>query len=250
MTREFLRQWINTLAPVRHWLGLFRLPRYVRHWQTYQRLSGRRLRLSDSYPVLTDWVSATPFDPHYFYQGAWLARRLAARTPGLHVDVGSSVLAMSVLSGHVPTVFVDYRPLKAKLKNLQSLAGSILSLPFASGGIASLSCLHVLEHIGLGRYGDPLDPEGSSKAAGELVRVVALGGSLYLAVPVGKPRICFNAHRIFSPTDVSFMFPGLTLVEFSWVDDAGCLHVAGRPEDAVDAHYACGLYEFAREDND
>lgn len=246
---ELLRKWIGTLAPARHWFGLFFLPRFVRHWQVYQRLSGQRLRLRDSYPILTDWVTATPFDPHYFYQGAWLARKFADRLPGLHVDVGSSVLTMSVLSGQVPTVFVDYRPLKAKLTNLQSIAGSLLTLPFANGSIASLSCLHVLEHIGLGRYGDPVDPEGSSKAAGELVRVVALEGRLYLAVPVGRPRVCFNAHRIFSPTEISSMFPSLTLVEFSWVDDAGCLHMTGRPEDAEDAKYACGLYEFVRIEN-
>ncbi|OGR04995.1 MAG: hypothetical protein A2511_09850 [Deltaproteobacteria bacterium RIFOXYD12_FULL_50_9] len=247
---EFLRKWINALVPVRHWLGLIYLPRYARHWQIFQRLSGHRLRLRDSYPVLTDWVPATPFDPHYFYQGAWLARKIAALSPALHIDVGSSVLTMSVLSGHVPTVFVDYRPLKARLTNLHSIAGSIVSLPFATRGIASLSSLHVLEHIGLGRYGDSLDPEGSSKAARELARVVAPDGRLFIAVPIGRPRVCFNAHRIFSPTAVPPLFPGLGLLDFSWVDDAGCLHEAGRPEDAADQNYGCGLYEFVREDND
>jgi hypothetical protein len=27
----------------------------------------------------------------------------------------------------------------------------------------SLSCLHALEHFGLGRYGDPIDPRGHEK---------------------------------------------------------------------------------------
>jgi hypothetical protein len=57
----------------------------------------------------------------------------------------------------------------------------------------------VVEHIGLGRYGDPLDPEGSVKAFLELKRIVQPGGDLYVSVPVDDVnRIYFNAHRAFA----------------------------------------------------
>lgn len=244
----FLR-WLGIFLPLRQWLGLAYLGRYARHWLVFQSASGGQLKLRDSYPCLTDWVPSTPFDPHYFYQGAWLARKIAARLPGLHVDIGSSVLTISVLSAHATTVFMDYRSLKVKLPNLHSIAGSVVHLPFARQGIDSLSCMHVLEHIGLGRYGDPIDPEGSRKAATELASVVGPGGRLYLTVPVGRSRVCFNAHRVFPPQEILDMFPGLRLISFSWVDDAGILHESGKPQDADEEEYACGLYEFEGKKN-
>src|SRR5207253_10606962 len=69
----------------------------------------------------------------------------------------------------------------------------LLSLPFADRSVESLSCLHVAEHVGLGRYGDELDPEGTVKAARELQRVVAPAGRLYFALPVGRPRTEFRS---------------------------------------------------------
>lgn len=238
--------WLLVFGEPRKFLSWGFLPRYVRHWAEYQAISSKGLRLVDSYPCLTDWVSSTPYDPHYFFQGAWLSRRLASASPGLHVDIGSSVLTVGVISAFIPTVFMDYRPLNAKLPNLLSIGGSIVSMPFANASIKSLSCMHVLEHIGLGRYGDPLDPDGPRKATAELSRVLSKGGRLYLTTPVGRERVCFNAHRVFSPMGLLDMLPELSLRKFSWVDDAGQLHVDGCPEDAVKNEYACGFYEFEK----
>lgn len=222
------------------------VPRYISHWRRFRSMSGEYLRFSDSYPCLADWVSATPFDPHYLYQGGWLARRIAAARPRLHVDVGSSVQTLSVLSAQVPTVFVDYRPLNARLDNLSCVGGNVISLPFADASLQSLSCMHVIEHIGLGRYGDPLDPAGAAKAAGELQRVLAPGGKLYLTAPVGRERVCFNAHRVFSPHTFQKLMPSLTLTEFSWVGDDGAFHERGEQIDAAGLDYGCGLYVFEK----
>ena len=237
-------RWLLVFADPRKLLSWIYLPRYVKHWHQYQAKSDERLRLKDSYPCLTDWLPSTPYDPHYFFQGAWLARCLAAVKPAQHVDIGSSVLTLSVLSAHVPTLFVDFRPLKVDISNLQCVAGNVVSLPFANAALQSLSCMHVLEHIGLGRYGDPVDPDGSRKAAAELARVLSPGGKLYLTVPVGRSRICFNAHRVFAPQEIPSMFPGLHLINFSWVDDHGYYHESAQPQDASTDEYACGLYEF------
>src|SRR4051812_43996008 len=196
-TASLLRNWVLAFLTPRPLVGALYLPRYLSHWRAYSRRAGKRAaRFADSYPCLGDWTSATPFDAHYFYQGAWLARRLAARRPTEHVDVGSSALMLSVLSATTPVRHFDFRPLQAALPGLQCAAGDILALPLAAGSVASLSCLHVIEHIGLGRYGDPIDPEGSARAARELARVLAPGGRLYLSVPVGRERTCFNAHRV------------------------------------------------------
>lgn len=243
-----------SLQAVVRWLLLFvdpqkisswsRLPRLMSHWRQFQSLSSERLRIADSYPCLVDWVSSTPFDPHYFFQAAWLARKLAEERPGKHVDIGSDIRMINVLSAFIPTEFLDYRPLQVTLSGLTCNADNLLALSRTDSSIDSLSCLHVIEHVGLGRYGDPIDPEGSRKAAAELKRVLAPGGRLYVSVPVGRERVCFNAHRVFDPDKVAALFPGLHLETFSFVDDAGAYHETARTQDAAGSEYACGMFIF------
>jgi SAM-dependent methyltransferase len=242
-----LRNWVMAFLAPRPLVGALYLPRYFRHWREYSSRAGNAApRFADSYPCLGDWTSTTPFDAHYFYQGAWLARRVAARRPAQHVDVGSSALTLSVLSATTHTLHIDYRPLAAEIPGLRCVSGDILDLPLADASVESLSCLHVIEHIGLGRYGDSLDPGGSSRAAGQLARVLGKGGRLYLSVPVGRERTCFNAHRVFAAETVAGMFVPLRLESFSLVDDAGRFHELALPEAARDLEYGCGMFEFSR----
>lgn len=223
------------------------VPRYFSDWFAYQDAAlGQTLSFKDSYPCLADGVKATPFDPHYFFQAAWLARRLQESRPSFHVDVGSSAMMVNVLSAGMNMAFVDYRPLRVRLSNLSSLAGDIVRLPFRDACIASLSCLHVIEHVGLGRYGDPINPAGSQLAAAELQRVLQPGGRLFLSVPVGRERVCFNAHRVFSPGTVRAFFPELQLKSFSLVDDSGQLNEEVPLEAGVSLDYGCGLFEFVK----
>jgi SAM-dependent methyltransferase len=201
---------------------------------------------SDVYPCLSDRLAKTPFDPHYFFQGAWLSRRLAQHRPESHVDIGSSVMMVSVLSAQVPVVFVDYRPLQVNLPGILSVGGDLKRLPFVDAGLASVSSLHVIEHVGLGRYGDSLDPDGSRAAARELARVVRPAGRLYLSVPVGRERVCFNAHRVFAPSTIVSYFSGMQLQGFGLVDDAGRFRNDAPFEAAADLDYGCGMFEFVK----
>jgi len=245
--KTIARHWILAFLYPRPFIGLFYLPRFIKHLLRYNRFDGaQKIRLADMQPCLGDWTPHTPFDAHYFYQGAWLARKLRAANTEKHVDIGSSVLTMSVLSAHVETTFVDYRPLQVSLPGLTSIAGNILDLPFEDGSVNSLSCLHVIEHIGLGRYGDPIDPQGSVKAANELQRIVHSGGRLLLSLPIGRERICFNAHRVHAPATVLAMFPRMKLIEFSYVDDAGHYHEAKPIEEASHLEYGCGMFYFEK----
>src|SRR5580700_1032824 len=204
---EFAKRWASAVADWRRLVSLRYLPLYLTDWFAFRRQSGSwSVKAADSYPCLADRLPATPFDPHYFYQGNWLARRLADAKPRQHVDIGSSVLTIGVLSAHVPTIFVDYRPLVVRQTGLNCIAADINRLPFADRTVASLSCLHVIEHIGLGRYGDPLDADGDLKAVRELVRVLAPGGNLLVVTPVGRARVQFNAHRIYDHEEFARAF--------------------------------------------
>lgn len=246
--RAFCGRWWRTLVARP---GLIRWPFCVaRYWwerARYQRLPGaERLSIADSYPCLHERTAATRVDRHYFYQSAWVTRRIMEHAPARHVDVGSDNRWVACLTAHVPVTSIDIRPLPVEVENLECRAGSVLELPFDDHSLESISCLHVVEHVGLGRYGDPLDPKGTAKACRELARVVAPGGRLYLSLPVGRPRVCFNAHRVTDPVRVIALCEGLSLVEFSAVDDTHRLAENVAPEGYRDADYACGIFVFER----
>ncbi len=221
--------------------------RYLRDLRAYRAMPGAEpLRWRDAFPKVTDRLVTSPFDVHYLHQDTWAAQRVAEHGPPRHVDVGSRVEVVCFLTAVTAVTFVDIRPLTAEIEGLESVAGSVLDLPYEDRSLPSVSCLHVAEHIGLGRYGDPLDPSGTRLAAAELQRVVAPGGHLLFSLPVGRPRVCFNAHRIHDPHDVRALFGELELVEFAGVDDAGRFRRHRRIDELVGQNYACGMYLLRR----
>lgn len=222
-----------------------RYPAYLRDLRSYQRLGGE-LSLADLNPKLFDRDPVHPLEPHYFFQGVWAARHLAQAAPPWHVDVASHLPLIGVLTAIVPITYVEYRPVGLRLRDFSERPGTVTALPFEDMSVLSLSCLHVAEHVGLGRYGDELDPNGTEKAAKELERVLAASGTLYFTVPVGRPRTEFNAHRVHQAADVARMFPALQLEEFSLVDDEGAFHENVGPAKADGQHGALGMFRFVR----
>lgn len=203
----------------------------------------------DRYPCLDDRTAVTVFDRHYVFHTAWAARVLARTSPARHVDVSSSLYFVTAVSAFVPTTFYDIRPARLDLSGLESLSGDLMRLPFRDREVESLSCMHVVEHVGLARYGDPMDPDGDLKAMRELQRVVAPGGSLLFVVPVGQPRIQFNAHRIYAYEQVLEVFRELELAEFALIPDderQGGLIVGADPALVRDQRYACGCFWLRR----
>jgi SAM-dependent methyltransferase len=235
------------VEPLRLLRGPGGLVRWYRDLRAYQALPcAEPFRWRDANPQVHDRIETSPYDSHYFFQDVWAARRIAEHGPERHVDVGSRVDLVGFLTAITPITFVDIRPLEAPIEDLESIAGSVLDMPFPDQSLPSVSCLHVAEHIGLGRYGDDLDPLGTRKAAAELQRVLAPGGQLLFSGPVGKPRLQFNAHRIHAPQDVVSMFPELELVEFSGADDGGRWKRHRELSELAGASYALGVFCFRR----
>lgn len=244
----FCYRLINTLFdPFKLVRGLYGWVWYIADIIQYK-IYDRRAKLFNIhlYPILNERVAYTPFDAHYFFQEVWTFEHVLRAKPRHHVDVASKYQLAGFLSKIVKTTFVDLRPIDVRLKNLEAIKGDILNLPYKSNTVESLSCLHVVEHIGLGRYGDPIDPEGSKKACKELARVLAKDGFLYFSVPIGKSRICFNAHRVHSPELIIEYFKPLKLVTFSVVDDAGKLHEKVDYQAYKQLDYGCGLFVFTK----
>ncbi len=218
-------------------LAKFPAPRFSISWR-------------DRWIHLRDATATTAFDRHYIFHTAWACRVLSEARPSEHVDVGSAVFFISSVSAFVPTRFIDFRPADLGLNGLVTQPGNLLQLPLASDTVQSLSCMHVIEHVGLGRYGDPLDYDGDIKAAHELIRVLSPGGSLLIVVPIGgHARIQFNAHRIYTYQQVLRLFPDLTLVEFALISEdgkQGGLIRHADPDLASAERYGCGCFHFKK----
>lgn len=171
------------------------------------------------FPCFNDKTSSLLFSTHYLYHPAWAARVLAKIKPAEHIDISSTITFSTIMSAFIPIKYYEYRPVDFNLSNLESHKVDLKKLPFANNSVSSLSCMHVVEHIGLGRYGDEIDSLGDEKAIEELKRVVKKGGNLLFVVPVGKEKIVFNAHRIYSYEKVLKYFSNWNLKEFSLVLD-------------------------------
>lgn len=198
-----------------------RLARMLRDMFRYNRMNTRHdfhASLTKIYPCLKDWDEGAGSLGVYFWQDLWAARKIFQHKPSEHYDIGSRIdgFIAHVLS-FMPVTMIDIRPLPQKVEGLsftQADATNLDGIPDRS--VISLSSLCAPEHFGLGRYGDPVDPEACFAAMRSMQRVLAEGGRLYIAVPVGdKSGVAFNAHRIFTPEIVADTLGELTLSDFA-----------------------------------
>lgn len=234
------------------------LPAVVRDYRRFRRALGQeqstRWPVHFALPCLQERqaVSGTARG-HYFHQDLWVARRIYARNPERHIDVGSSIASLVAhLAVFREVEVLDIRPQPAVIRNMSFRQQDMMQEnPALDACCDSLSCLHALEHFGLGRYGDPIDPEGYRKGFRALTRMLKPGGHLYLSVPIGQPqRIMFNGHRVFALPTILDLAEGLCqLTDFAWVDDGGMLH----EKESMDTpcipetlRYGCGIFDFHR----
>jgi SAM-dependent methyltransferase len=239
------------LAPFQNTVVNPKYRRFLGDFRRFSMLSAmkpRRFQLDwdDRYPCLDDRTAETGYDPHYTYHPAWAAAIIAQNRPTRHVDISSTLAFCTMLAAFVPVGFYDIRPARLNIKDLTCDTADLTSLPFDDRSQLSLSCMHVAEHVGLGRYGDPLDPDGDLKSMHELQRVLAPGGTLLFVVPVGRPCIRFNAHRIYSFRHIMTEFAELRLRQFALVDDRGLFTVDAPPAAADAQEYGCGCWWFER----
>jgi len=226
---------------------LSELSRFTRMGRNKERFE---LKFTDLFPITSDRTKNTGYDKHYIYHSAWAARVLAETRPEVHTDISSILYFSTIVSSFIKINYYDYRPAEVILSNHTSGHADLTKLQFPDNSIPSLSCMHTIEHIGLGRYGDALDYDGDLKAIHELKRVTAPGGTLLFVVPLGAtPRIEFNAHRVYSKDQVINYFEGFTLRNFTLISDNPKENgLIDNPSNDVLARqrYGCGCFWFQK----
>lgn len=203
--------------------------RYVRERAVFRNATGSTTTpWGDELPMLTEWNETAGSLGAYFFQDQLVARWVHAESPRRHVDVGSRLDGfIGSLSVFREVEVIDIRPAPARIHGVRFQQLDLMEeLPDAWVGCTdSLSCLHTIEHFGLGRYGDPIDPSGHLKGLAQLKRMVAPGGMFYLSTPIGPERIEFNAHRIFAAeTLVGWFADGWEIEKCAVIDDDNLMH--------------------------
>ena len=212
------RQLLNGL---KHPVRLSRLFRDMKAYNSHNTRPEFRASIKNLYPCLTDWDAEAGSLGYYFWQDLWAARKIYQAKPSEHYDIGSRVDGfIAHVLPFMPVTMIDIRPLPQKVDGLKFIQADATNLEgIADNSLGSLSSLCAPEHFGLGRYGDPVDPEACFSALKSMQRVLAPGGHLYIAVPVGdESGVAFNAHRIFAPELVINTMDRLRLEDFSVIN--------------------------------
>lgn len=262
--KQFLRNIYRSattlgIDPVRTLRTIRGLPGFCSEYRAFRRQSrggDGSFTFGALYPCIDDrYAAGGDASGHYFHQDLLIAARIFSRKPERHIDVGSRVdgFVAHVASFRSISV-IDIRPMTSRSKNIEYVEADMMAtLPaHLMNCTDSLSCLHVLEHFGLGRYGDPIRWDGHLQGFSNLHCMLREGGRLYLSVPIGEQRVEFNAHRVFALPYLLKIFENrMTLVDLSFVDDRGDLH-EGVPLDRADiarnygCHYGCGIFELVK----
>ncbi len=214
--------------------------------------------LNENYmrPMLRDaYEEAGELDAHYFLQDIEMARAVVDSAPVVHYDIGSRIdgfIAHILSSGRIgKVVLMDVRPLSVHVEGLDFIQTDATTLNnIEDVSLESLSALHAIEHFGLGRYGDSINPESWKYALESIQKKMKVGGVFYFSVPVGPVnKLVFNAHRIFAPSTVISTLDQMNLISFKYIHEMKVIDVDINCIQNIDdlvSEYDCGLFIFVK----
>jgi predicted SAM-dependent methyltransferase len=227
-------------------------PKYLNQYFAYKKAGGT---VTHRLPILTDYdQQAGQLTGHYFHQDLLVAKFIKINNPLRHIDIGSRIDGfVAHVASFRQVEVIDIRDLKISgHKNISFIKADLMDKSLVKSEITdSISCLHAIEHFGLGRYGDKIDPNGHKTGFNNIFRMLKPNGKLYISFPIAKKNeIHFNAHRVFHPKDI-FTWPEdkhcLKLERFDYIDDYGTLHQKiNIDKNKLDIVFGCGIYTFRK----
>jgi hypothetical protein len=225
--------------------------RFYKTRQEFQKAGGV---VSALMPIYKDYrKQAGTATGHYFHQDLLVAGYVHQASPKRHIDIGSSIEGfVAHVASFRPIEVCDVRALAdTGHPNISFKQMDLMdSAKVEANACDSLSCLHAIEHFGLGRYGDPINPNGHIDGFKNLLKMLAADGTLYISFPIGNvDKVVFNAHRVFAPKSILGWQSevAIEVVKFSYVDDAGNLHrEVGMDAVPLSLQYGCGIYSIVK----
>jgi len=242
---------------LRHFLrAICGLPFFLHDWHRFHKEYSGKINLM---PCLHDrYEESGNTNSEYFWQDLLVAQWIYAAKPQRHVDIGSRIdgFVAHVASYREIEVF-DVRPINAHVPGVVFKKANLmlpLTLPSVGDGgyCDSLSCLHAIEHFGLGRYGDPVDADGHKHGIVNMARLLKPCGRLYISTPIGQERVEFNANRVFNPRTIiiSAESAGLKLHSLTVISTSGAVHEVHPHEDILNElaqkNYNLGIFVFIK----
>lgn len=235
----------------RFFFSIWGVLRYIRNLNHFRSSYDGRLELL---PCLHDWYEeGGTTKSEYFWQDLLVARMIFAANPEKHVDIGSRVdgFVAHVASFREIEVF-DVRPITTTIPGIVFKQADLMQPAAHEPYCDSLSCLHALEHFGLGRYGDPIDPHGAENGLKNMAALLKNGGVFYLSAPIGIERVEFNANRVFDPRNVIALAAQQSLqlqslIAISSAGETEEVQVGSmRLDDLAQQIYALGIFTFRK----
>lgn len=259
MTIKVLNHYLNLFGfyPKKLVLSLKGIPFFIKNYLNIKKKlkKGTEFHLKKIYPCLSDrFEAAGSFPLHYFYQDLFVANKIFLNNPFKHADVGSRIdgFVAHVASFREIEVF-DIRKFNINIPNVKFVQADLMSENLSySDYYDSISCLHAIEHFGLGRYGDNIDVDGYKKGLKSIYIMLKKGGRFYFSTPIGDQRIEFDAHRVFSVGYLLSLFEGdYKLASFSFISDNNILYTDVPLEDKniennFGCYYGCGIFELVK----
>lgn len=169
-------------------------------------------------PIIQDRYALAGTVNNYFWQDLWAAKHIIADNINLHYDIGSRLdgFIAHLLAAGLDVHMIDIRPFPVEIDHLYTVTDDATMMNnIRDNSLESLSALCSLEHFGLGRYGDSINPEACFECFEQIQNKLKPEGKFYLSVPVGKERVEFNAHRVFYPSTIIECFNKLELKEYA-----------------------------------
>ena len=218
------------IYPKQFWANISAFIPYLKEREKFR--SALRTSYSDwkfsFYPILTDKSDQSgKARGQYFYQDLHVANLIFQANPKRHIDVGSRIDGfVAHVASYRKLEVMDIRPLNSDIQNVQFLQADLMQPMNAYKTCTdSLSCLHTIEHFGLGRYNDELDVDGHIKGLDSLYELLKPNGIFYFSTQIGPPKIAFNAHRVFEIRYLLQLFEKkYKLISFSYIDDQDNMH--------------------------
>ncbi|KAF7633593.1 hypothetical protein Mgra_00007002, partial [Meloidogyne graminicola] len=124
------------------------------------------------------------------------------------------VESMCLANGASKLVTIDYQNIKIGHKDIVFLDvfDLVKGREVYFDNFDFIASFSSIEHSGLGRYGDPIDPIGDIREMQKIRCILKPGGLFFLGIPVGQDDVGYNCHRTYGRIRLPLMFAGFELV--------------------------------------